>query len=89
MGLVAPIVGLPIWIGTITGLIFGIFIVGEAGIKHLALRLVLAFNRYIPWNYARFLDWAAERYLLQKVGGGYVFIHRLIMEHLAQMPYRF
>jgi hypothetical protein len=39
---------------------------------------------YIPWNYARFLDYATERIFLQKVGG-YIFIHRLLLEHFAQM----
>jgi hypothetical protein len=36
-----------------------------------------------PINYARFLDYAAERVLLRKVGGGYVFIHRLLLEYFA------
>ena len=38
-----------------------------------------------PWNYARFLDYATERLFLQKVGGGYIFIHRMLLEHFAQM----
>jgi len=40
---------------------------------------------YIPWNYARFLDYATEHIFLQKVGGGYIFIHRMLMEHFAGM----
>ncbi|MDJ0904037.1 MAG: hypothetical protein QNJ55_35140 [Xenococcus sp. MO_188.B8] len=36
------------------------------------------------WNYARFLDYASDRIFLQKVGGGYIFIHRLLLEHFAQ-----
>lgn len=59
---------------------------GEACIKHLMLRIVLYLNGYTPWNYARFLDWANERIFLQKVGGGYIFIHRLLLEHFAQTP---
>ncbi len=39
----------------------------------------------MPWNYARFLDYAAERILLRKVGGGYIFIHRLLMEYFASL----
>lgn len=54
-------------------------------LKHLSLRLVLWQSGAIPWNYARFLDYAAERIFLQKVGGGYIFIHRMLMEHFAQM----
>lgn len=37
----------------------------------------------IPWNYVKFLDYAAERILLRKVGGGYIFIHRMLLEHFA------
>jgi len=58
---------------------------GKACIQHFTLRLILYCNGYIPWNYARFLDYATERIFLQKVGGGYIFIHRLLLEHFAQM----
>lgn len=85
LGVVAFILHLPILVGAIAGLLFGIFGAGEACIKHIALRLVLYSNRYIPWNYARFLDWATEHIFMQKVGGGYIFIHRLLLEHFAQM----
>ncbi len=39
----------------------------------------------MPWNYSRFLDYCAERIFLRKVGGGYIFVHRLLMEHFASM----
>ncbi|MHC5821207.1 MAG: NACHT domain-containing protein, partial [Nostoc sp.] len=58
---------------------------GLACIQHLVLRLILSFKGNIPWNYAGFLDYATERIFLQKVGGGYIFIHRLLLEHFAQM----
>ncbi len=57
---------------------------GEACVKHLLLRLMLWSNGSMPWNYARFLDWGVERIFLQKVGGGYIFVHRLLLEHFAQ-----
>ncbi len=56
---------------------------GEACIKHGILRLLLWRSGVMPWNYARFLDWATERIFLQKVGGGYIFVHRLLLEHFA------
>ena len=31
------------------------------------------------------LDYAADRIFLQKVGGGYIFIHRLLLEHFAAL----
>jgi hypothetical protein len=70
----------------IFGLLFGVAAGGgEACIKHLILRSILYCNNYIPWNYARFLDYATERIFLQKVGGGYIFVHRSLLEHFAQM----
>lgn len=58
---------------------------GKACIRHLVLRLILYRKGYIPWNYARFLDYATERIFMQKVGGGYIFVHRVLMEHFAKM----
>lgn len=68
--------------GLVFGLIFG---GGKACIQHFVLRRILYRKDYTPWNYARFLDYATERIFLQKVGGGYIFIHRLVLEHFAQM----
>ncbi|MGD1804031.1 AAA-like domain-containing protein [Dapis sp. BLCC M126] len=69
------------------GLLFGLAVGGgEACVKHFILRVILYFNGYIPWNYARFLDYATQLIFLQKVGGGYIFIHRLLLEHFARMP---
>ena len=63
----------------------GLFCGGTACLRHFVLRLMLYRMGYIPWNYARFLDYAAERLFLQKVGGGYIFIHRMLLEHFALM----
>ncbi|NJL48850.1 MAG: hypothetical protein HC929_16990 [Leptolyngbyaceae cyanobacterium SM2_5_2] len=55
--------------------------------KYLAIRCALHIsNSSIPWNYARFLNHCTERLLLQRVGGRYRFIHRLIQERFAAMP---
>ena len=73
-------------IGLCSGLLGGI--VGGGGpdcIKHVALRLVLWGKQDVPWNYARFLDHAVDRLFLQKVGGGYIFVHRMLLEHFAAM----
>ena len=58
---------------------------GQACIQHFSLRFVLFFSRSIPWNYARFLNYATERLFLQRVGGRYRFIHKLLQEHFAEM----
>jgi hypothetical protein len=52
--------------------------------KHFCLRLVLWRSRRAPLDYVRFLEYAVERILLRRAGGGYRFIHRLLTEHLAQ-----
>ncbi|MGB3514403.1 MAG: NACHT domain-containing protein [Microcoleaceae cyanobacterium] len=54
-------------------------------IQHFTLRLILWWQGYAPWNYARFLDYATERIFLRKVGGGYIFIHQILQEHFAKL----
>lgn len=72
-----------------TGLAFGFAAGGgEALIKHALLRIILTLNGATPWNYSEFLDYAAASIFLQKVGGGYIFIHRLLLEHFASLPKR-
>ncbi len=68
--------------GLTIGLAFG---GGYAVIQHLTLRSMLYKKGVAPWNYARFLDYATELIFLQKVGGGYIFIHRMLLEHFAQV----
>lgn len=69
----------------ILGVLLGLLAGGVPCIEHFSLRLVLYLTQCIPWNYAHFLNYAVDRILLQKVGGGYIFIHRLLMEHFAAM----
>ncbi|NEP35609.1 NACHT domain-containing protein [Moorena sp. SIO3B2] len=71
--------------GLIAVLILGIVFGGLACIQHLILRSILSWSGQVPWNYADFLDYAADRIFLVKVGGGYIFIHRLLQEHFAAM----
>lgn len=70
-------------------MIIGMFVLrkfgGAACIQHFNLRLILCLKGHIPWNYARFLDYASQRLLMKKVGGGYIFYHRMLMEHFAQI----
>ena len=73
-GLVPVLVG-----GLVGGLDFG----GAAYLQHYLLRWILWRSRALPWHYVRFLEEAAEHILLQRVGGGYRFIHPLFLEHFA------
>jgi len=72
-------------IGVLFGFVYGATTQGRFAIQHFSLRVVLFLSHKIPWNYAEFLNYATERIFLQKVGGGYIFIHRLLQEHFAQM----
>ena len=58
---------------------------GTASIQHLVLRIVLAANRSLPWNLANFLNYASERNLIQRVGGGYIFVDRALQEYLSDL----
>lgn len=78
-------------------LIFGTFLGLSAGLiallwfggldvtQHYTLRFMFRRKDHIPRNYDHFLDYAAKLIFLRKVGGGYIFIHRLLLEHFAAM----
>jgi WD40 repeat protein len=67
------------------GIVAALWYGGLDIIQHYTLLVVLRFKGYVPWNYARFLDCATERIFLRKVGGGYIFVHRLLMEYFASL----
>lgn len=80
----------------LNGLIFGIIVTlvcglsfgtkfggGKACIQHFVLRTIFYFEGYIPWNYSRFLNSATERLLLQRNGGRYRFMHKLLQEYFS------
>lgn len=71
-------------VGLLFGLLIGITRSGTPAIKHLVLRVVLWSNGYIPWNYAKFLNYCTERLFLQRVGGSYRFMHDLLRQHFAK-----
>lgn len=81
-----PLLGILIITALGVGIIAALMGGGKACIQHFVLRLILYRNGYIPWNYARFLDYCTECLFLQRVGGRYRFIHRLLQEHFAAMP---
>jgi len=66
-------------------LLFGLLFGGYAVIQHYVLRLLLWREGFAPLRYVHFLDHAADLLFLRKVGGGYIFVHRMIMEHFAAM----
>ena len=74
-----------IGLGLPLGLYFGLLTGGYAYTQHFLLRLFLWRNHSLPWNYSRFLDYSAKSILLRKVGGGYIFIHKLLQEYFASL----
>lgn len=80
--------------GVISGMLIGGLFLGlsfmrilklEKAIRYFALRVVLARNGHAPWNYIRFLDYAVELRLMQRVRGRYRFVHDLLRQHLANV----
>lgn len=69
--------------GLSVGLLAGLYRGGLACLRHYVLRILLWRSGLAPWNYLRFLDTATEHILLRKVGGGYIFLHRLLLEYFA------
>jgi hypothetical protein len=55
--------------------------------QHYTLRFWLWQARCTPapWRYVAFLDDATEQLLLRKVGGGYIFRHRLLQDYFASL----
>ena len=73
LGVIASLVGFA-WFG------------GRELIMHASVRLVLAWTRQTPRDLAAFLDHCAlELDFLRKVGGGWVFLHRYLLEYFAAL----
>jgi hypothetical protein len=72
---VGPLLGGALLICMLTG--------GLAVWRHFIIRLLLWHSHTFPWKAPQFLDDATTRFLLRRVGGGYSFTHRLLLDHLA------
>ncbi len=53
--------------------------------KHYLLRLVIGATRQGPFDFPRALAEAGQRNLVQRVGGGYMFTHRPLLDHFAAL----
>lgn len=84
-------VSLGIFLGVIIGLEvgfsgYGLFAVAQ----HYALRYVLAWAGMLPYSFndrhlIAFLDAMQARIVLRRVGGGWIFIHRSLLEYFASL----
>lgn len=71
--------------GVATGLLGSLFFGGEPCLQHVLIRAMLSRAGHMPRSYVRFLDYAAERIFLRKIGGAYIFVHRMLMEYFASL----
>ncbi len=78
-------------LGAGAGLIFGLAfgrVGGRTGLaaflQHFTLRFFLARHKLLPWQLVAFLDEATSRLLLHRVGGSYLFVHRLLRDVLVE-----
>lgn len=62
----------------------GIVAGGYPVLQHYILRILLHWNENVPLGYANFLNLAVYHIFLRRIGGGYIFIHRLLLEHFAE-----
>lgn len=71
----------------ISGLILGIPVFlsfgGLDSLRHTVLRFIFRSQDHIPTHYPEFLDYCVEMHLLRKVGIGYMFTHRMLLEYFA------
>jgi hypothetical protein len=84
-------------VGVMTGVVDGVsigVIVGTgvslrrglgAYLRHVLLRDLLARAGSAPRDYVGFLEHASNLILLRRRGGGYEFVHRLLLDHFADL----
>jgi hypothetical protein len=83
-GLVYGVVGGLIG-GLVVGLVVGLRAGGQAVIRHAALRWEFRRLGLVPPRLVHFLDYAADHILLQRVGGGYRFVHISLRDYFADL----
>jgi hypothetical protein len=89
-GLLFLLFGLPyglasgLFSGLFFALLFGLGFGGLTCLQHLTLRGLLTYYGFAPLRYVSFLNEATDRLFLRRAGSGYLFVHRLLLEHLAR-----
>jgi hypothetical protein len=67
------------------GLLVGLWYGGLDLIYHFVLRLMLLVKHNLPLRLIAFLDEAAKHLYLRKVGGGYIYAHKLLQDYFANL----
>ncbi len=79
-GAIGPSAGLAFFVGVA-------FAVGFGGLDlfcHLCVRAILWRRRELPLRAASFLESGVQLIFLRRVGGGFIFVHRLVLEYFAR-----
>jgi hypothetical protein len=87
-GLTSSLVGglfFGLFFGLFVGLLFGLASGLGGAILHWTLLRQLRLVSSVPRRYVRFLDFCADHILLQRIGGGYRFIHALLLDYFATL----
>ena len=71
--------------GVSMGVFWALAYGGQVVLTHFTLRFVLARYHYLPFRLVPFLDYATDRLFLRRVGGGYIFVHRLLRDYFAAL----
>lgn len=58
---------------------------GSNVVKHYLIVVLLWLTRKMPWAFSHFLDSAVELLFLHRVGGGYIYIHRLLQDYFSHL----
>jgi hypothetical protein len=69
--------------GFLAGALGGL--VGSSILYHFTIRAALVYNDCLPWHLMPFLKNCVELRFLNRVSGGYMFVHRLLQEHFASL----
>lgn len=71
------------WGGVGLGVVALLWFGSLDAIRHFTLRHLLSRKGHMPRRYVRFLNYGVRLIFLKRVGSGYIFIHRLFLEHFA------
>ena len=75
--------GFGLLLGLFSGVFLWLLLGGDVSIKQTILRVLLWRIGALPFNLSHFLDGAVKLLLLQRAGGGYTFVHHLLLEYFA------
>ena len=71
--------------GAVVGVLSGIVAAGLLATRHFVFRLLLWLTGAAPLRYSAFPEFAVDALLLRKIGNGYIFVHRNLLDYFARI----